>query len=138
MQIVVGVTDEASSYHDHPCRFAPPPPHSLFSFPIVRNAAKSLCKPLQLTWPEFARQSVSALLLNWAEQDAIFGDTSGAPSQSQVSVFVSCRTSDDHAIIAVTNRERLIRAMYNHKTRVNLRYERQLTTRTINTHTRDS
>lgn len=41
-------------------------------------------KHLQLTWPEFARQSVAALLLNWAEQDAIFGDTSGAPSQSQV------------------------------------------------------
>ncbi|CAM9414660.1 unnamed protein product, partial [Ectocarpus sp. 13 AM-2016] len=40
-------------------------------------------RPNSLTWPEFARQAVSALLLNWAEQDAIFGDTSGAPSQSQ-------------------------------------------------------
>ncbi|CAM9749355.1 unnamed protein product, partial [Hapterophycus canaliculatus] len=40
-------------------------------------------RPNSLTWPEFARQALSALLLNWAEQDAIFGDTSGAPSQSQ-------------------------------------------------------
>ena len=89
MLIVVGITDETSSQHDRPYRVAPPPPRSPFSFPNVRNAAKLLCKPLQLTWPEFARQSVSALLLNWAEQDAIFGDTSGAPSQSQVSVFLS-------------------------------------------------
>ena len=36
---------------------------------------------------------MSALLLNWVEQDAIFGDTSGAPSQSQVrssAVAVGC------------------------------------------------
>lgn len=38
----------------------------------------------QLTWPEFARQAISALLLQWTEQDIIYGDSSGAPASSRV------------------------------------------------------